>query len=182
MKIKMIFAVNRNLSIGKEGGLPWPHNSIDMKYFKEKTMSHTLITGSNTFSTLPRLEGRTVLVLSTTREGPNVFKSIDAALKEAKLIGDDVMVIGGAEIYAQMLPIADRLLITIVNDSTDGDTKIHNLNLSRFRLMKSETIGSGDLTFLTLERNLPHSVSIETFNESKSLSDYISSYLPKLAS
>ena len=107
--------------IGRDGQLPW-RLPADLKRFKALTMGKPMVMGRKTFESFPSpLPGRRHIVLTRgdwTAEGAEVAHSVDEALAMA---GDDVAVIGGAQIYAQLLPHADRIELTEVHASPEGD-------------------------------------------------------------
>lgn len=124
MTLAAIVAHDPNLVIGKEGDLPW-HYSEDLKYFKRTTMGHPLIMGRVVFEELGEkpLPGRKNIVLSRSREYDHVptFSSFDEALEHVK---DEkiVFLIGGGEIYRQFLDRCDKLFVTEIHQSYEGDT------------------------------------------------------------
>jgi dihydrofolate reductase len=107
--------------IGRDGQLPW-RLPADLKHFKALTMGKPMIMGRKTFESFPSpLPGRRHIVLTRgdwTADGAEVAHSVDAALA---LAGDDVAVIGGAEIFALLLPRADRIELTEVHAEPEGD-------------------------------------------------------------
>jgi dihydrofolate reductase len=117
--ISLIAAVAQDRAIGYQNRLLyWLPN--DLKRFKALTTGHTIIMGRRTFESLPNgvLPNRRNIVLSRSRQefaGAEVFSSIKAALKTCE--SEDVYVIGGASVYAQALPLADRLCLTEVADT-----------------------------------------------------------------
>ena len=119
MTISIIAAVARNRAIGYKNKLIyWLPN--DLKRFKALTTSHTIIMGRNTYLSLPKgaLPNRRNVVLSrTTKELPgcDVYPSLQAALQSCKP-DEDIYIIGGARVYEQALPLADRLCLTEVDD------------------------------------------------------------------
>ena len=119
MTISIIAAVARNRAIGYKNKLIyWLPN--DLKRFKALTTSHTIIMGRNTYLSLPKgaLPNRRNVVLSrTTKELPGcvVYPSLQAALQSCKP-DEDIYIIGGARVYEQALPLADRLCLTEVDD------------------------------------------------------------------
>ena len=122
--ITIVLARARNGVIGKDGGLPW-HISTDLKRFKALTMGTVLVMGRKTFDSLPRvLPGRRHIVITRNRgwqtDGVEVAHSIDEALAMAG--SEPVSVIGGADIFALFLPLADRIELTEVLADFDGDT------------------------------------------------------------
>ena len=128
MRLGLIAGLGRNREIGRDNGLLW-HLPGDLPRFKALTMGHAVIMGRKTWDSLPErfrpLPGRRNIVLSRQPAlqlaGAEVFRSLDEAL--AACAGDDtVFVIGGAQIYAQALPLADRLELTEVEaDFPDAD-------------------------------------------------------------
>lgn len=131
MAIVIIAAVAENGVIGQGGVMPWRLKS-DMQHFRELTMGKPVVMGRKTYDSLQirPLPGRTTIVAtrdkSFTAPGVLVAPSLDAALQAARgdamRRGSDIMVIGGAEIYAQAMPLADRLEITQVHMKPEGDT------------------------------------------------------------
>lgn len=116
-KISVIVAVAEDGAIGRDNNLIWRLPN-DLKYFKTLTLGHTIIMGSNTFRSLPSgaLPGRENVVLSrsvTEIPGATVYKSIEEAVDALKE-QDEVFVIGGAQIYKQVMPYADKLYVTEV--------------------------------------------------------------------
>ncbi len=125
-EITLILARARNGIIGDKGQIPW-RLPADLRRFKRLTMGCPMFMGRKTFDSLPGiLDGRRHIVLTRdTRwsdDGAEVAHSVDAALKLAN--APHVMVIGGAEIYAAFLPIADRIELTDIDASPDGDAHI----------------------------------------------------------
>jgi dihydrofolate reductase len=123
-EIILVLARAANGIIGRDGGMPW-HIPADLRHFKQITKGRPMIMGRKTFDSLPGLlEGRRHIVLTRDanweEEGAEVAQSVDAALKLAN--GPHVCVIGGAEIYALFLPMADRIELTEIMASPDGDT------------------------------------------------------------
>ena len=117
--ISLIAAVARDLAIGYQNRLLyWLPN--DMKRFRALTTGHTIVMGRHTFDSLPKgaLPNRRNIVLSRTAQafpGAEVFASLEDALQSCR--GEEVYVIGGASVYAQALPLADRLCLTEVQDT-----------------------------------------------------------------
>lgn len=131
VRVSMIAAVGRNGAIGSGGDLPWRLPS-DFAFYKATTMGKPLVMGRKTFESIGRpLPGRTNIIVTRQKgyapPGAEVFETLDAALAHAKMIAardgaDEVFVNGGGEIYAQAMPLADRLYITHVDAAPDGDT------------------------------------------------------------
>lgn len=122
--ITLVVARARNGVIGRGGSLPW-HIPADLRRFKALTMGSAMVMGRKTFESLPGLlPGRRHIVLTRDRdwneEGAEAAHSVEEALRLAG--GEPVSVIGGAEIFAMFLPLADRVELTEVLDDVEGDT------------------------------------------------------------
>lgn len=124
MKLIIIAAHDPDLVIGKDGTLPW-HYSEDLKFFKKITMGSPLLMGRVVFEELNEkpLPGRENVVLSRSKEYDHVksFKSIESALEYLK-DREKVFVIGGGEIYKQIIGKTDELVITEIKKNYHGDT------------------------------------------------------------
>ena len=128
--LSLIAALAENRVIGIENRMPW-HLPGDFKYFKATTLGKPIIMGRKTWDSLGRpLPGRLNLVVSRqaglTLEGAEVFTTVEAAHQRAEAWAreqgvDEVMLIGGAQLYEQALPIADRLYLTRVALQPEGD-------------------------------------------------------------
>jgi dihydrofolate reductase len=134
--LQLIAAVARNGVIGREGELPW-RLPDDLAHFKRTTLGHPVIMGRRTWESLAGpLPGRRNLVVSRTSgyraQGAEVFTDLDAALA-ACASGPDPFVIGGAELYAQALPRAQRVLLTRVHADVSGDARFPELPADQFR-------------------------------------------------
>lgn len=123
--IVLVAAVSENGVIGRDGDMPW-HLPADLKHFKKTTLGHPIIMGRRTWDSIGRpLPGRTNIVMtrdaSFAAEGAHRAGSVSEAIG---LCGDQspIMVIGGGEIYKRFLPSADRIELTRVHVSVDGDT------------------------------------------------------------
>jgi dihydrofolate reductase len=123
-EISLILACAANGVIGNAGSIPW-HIPADLRRFKQLTMAMPMIMGRKTFESLPGLlPGRRHIVITRDdafeEDGAEVIHSVEAALKIAN--APHVWVIGGAEIYRLFLPHADRIELTEVHLSPEGDT------------------------------------------------------------
>ena len=127
MRLSIIVAVADNGVIGRDSGLPW-RLSADLQRFKTLTMGHHLLLGRKTFDSIGAvLPGRTMVVISRGRPtlpaGVLLATSFEEAIELARSNADDeAFVAGGAEIYTQALPAADRLYLTRVHSDCEGDT------------------------------------------------------------
>jgi dihydrofolate reductase len=138
-RIAFVVAVARNGVIGRQGGLPWRISS-DLKRFKAITLGKPVIMGRKTWESLPRrpLPGRLNIVITRDRhykaEGAVVTASVAEALTQAQQTeSDEICVIGGSDIFRQMLPIADRLYLTEVDLPPEGDVVFPPLDPKAWR-------------------------------------------------
>jgi dihydrofolate reductase len=125
MPVNLIVAMAKNRVIGIDNKMPW-HLPADFAWFKKNTLGHPVIMGRKTFESIGKpLPGRRNIVVSRNREwradGCDVFISLDAALASCTS-SEEIFVIGGATLYSEALPVADRLYITEVNVALEGDT------------------------------------------------------------
>ncbi|AEN88050.1 dihydrofolate reductase [Priestia megaterium] len=140
--ISLIVAMDQNRLIGKENDLPW-RLPEDLKYFKRITTSHTIVMGRKTFESIGRpLPNRENVVLTRQKdyqqEGATVIHSVEEleALDAEK--EDELFVIGGATLYEQTLDVANRLYITHIEESFEGDTHFPAVNLSEWRVISKQ--------------------------------------------
>ncbi|GHS99784.1 dihydrofolate reductase [Bacteroidia bacterium] len=144
MTISIIVAIGKNNEIGKGNDLLC-HLPADLKHFKEITSGHTVIMGRKTFDSLPKgpLPNRKNIVISRNKdlkiEGAIVYSSLDYAL--IKLMDEDeVFIIGGAQMYAQILPDADKLYLTKIHaEFPEADVFFPSINYHEWREVSRET-------------------------------------------
>jgi len=141
-RLSIIAAMDRNRLIGNNNELPW-HLPADLKHFRETTMGKPIIMGRKTWESLGRaLPGRTNIVITRNTgykaEGATVVHSLDDAIHAAGDV-DEAMIIGGANLYAQALPKADRLYLTEVDGEFEGDAWFPAIDESRWRAESSES-------------------------------------------
>jgi len=148
-RISVIAALARNRVIGIENRLPW-RLPEDLAHFKALTLNHPILMGRKTFESLGRpLPGRTNIVITRNAnykpEGCLVADSIPAAIALCQ-DADEVFFIGGADLYAQAIPLADRLYLTEVDIEAEGDAWFPDYDKSAFREIsrESHTGGKGD--------------------------------------
>jgi dihydrofolate reductase len=140
--ISIIVAVAQNGAIGKNNDLLW-HISEDLKRFKKLTLGHTLIMGKRTYLSLPvrPLSNRRSIVITDDPEdhfeGCDMVFSIEAALALCKP-SEENFIIGGASIYRQFLPLADRLYLTKVLKDFDGDVYFPEINFNDWKIISEE--------------------------------------------
>lgn len=143
--ISIIVAVAHNGVIGDKNALLW-HISEDLKYFKALTTGHPVVMGRKTWESIGRpLPNRTNVVLTReerTFEGARTAHSLEEAV--AMFAPDEeVFVIGGAQIYAEALPVADRLYLTRVEHDYEGDAHFPAWNEEEWQLVASESFACG---------------------------------------
>jgi dihydrofolate reductase len=158
-EIFLVVAVSRNGVIGADGGMPW-HLPADFRRVKSLTMGKPLVMGRKTFESLPGvLPGRRHIVITSDSEwsadGAEVVHSLDAALRRAN--APHIVVFGGAEIYAQALPLAHRIELTEVHADVAGDTVMPPLGEGWRETFREEHPAEGSrpaFAFVTLKRDL----------------------------
>ncbi|WP_421288107.1 type 3 dihydrofolate reductase [Aeromonas veronii] len=160
MKISMIAALAKKQVIGKNNLMPW-HMPADLAHFKRVTLGKPVLMGRKTFESIGRpLPGRRNLVISRNpdyqAEGIEVVGSVEAAL--ALLAGssvEELMVIGGGHLYAEMLPSADCLYLTRIDLAVEGDTRFPAFDDGQWQRIECESHPAD-------EKN-PHPYSFETW-------------------
>ena len=141
VKIAAIVAVTSNGVIGRDNQMPW-HLPNDLKYFKETTMGKPVVMGRKTFESIGRpLPGRTNIVVTGNRDyhakGVEVVYSLGDAIKLARRAAEaegvkELMIIGGAKLYAEALPLVERLYLTEIKAEIEGDAYFEVLNLDEW--------------------------------------------------
>ena len=151
-----------NRVIGRDDALPW-RLSPDLKRFRVITMGKPVIMGRKTFESIGRpLDGRRNIVVTRSvdfhPQGVTVVGNVDEALARA---GDlEAMVIGGAFLYAQTLPLADRMYLTEIHAEFEGDTRFPDYDPAQWREAERFDVAAGEdaefgYSFVTLERVAP---------------------------
>jgi dihydrofolate reductase len=152
IEVIIVVAVARNGVIGREGDMPWRLPS-DLKHFKAVTMGKPIVMGRKTFESIGRpLPGRANIVISRTSgpiDGVEVVRSLDEAIalgreRAAETGADAVAVVGGGEIYAQAMPMADALHVTHVEAEIEGDTRFPSIDPASWRLVSDTAIPAGE--------------------------------------
>ncbi len=138
-RVTLVVARARNGVIGVDNRLPW-HLPEDLKHFRALTMGHSIVMGRRTFESIGRpLPGRRTIVVTRDRArswpGVECADSFRAALAQAAAPGDDpaiatdeVFVIGGAQLFAEALPLADRAIVTEIDLEVEGDVHFADLD------------------------------------------------------
>ena len=140
--ISIIVAIAENMAIGKNNDLLW-HIPEDLKRFKLITKGHPVIMGKRTYQSLPRrpLPYRRNIVITDIKgeeiEGCEMAYSIEEALAKCDP-AEENFIIGGASVYRQFLPYTDRLYLTFVHKSFDGDVFFPEIDFSQWKLNSKE--------------------------------------------
>lgn len=164
MKLCLIVAVSRNGVIGRDNQLPW-HLPEDLKFFKSVTMGKPILMGRKTFDSIGRpLPGRTNIVITRDPQwhsaGVEVAQSLEAALQLGREAchaagAEEIMVIGGEQIYRMSLPLADRLYLTQVDAEIEGDAYFPVVDFDDWQQVSEalpEAYDDHSYRFLTLDR------------------------------
>ena len=170
MKITLVVAMARNRVIGRDNALPW-HLPEDLKRFRALTMGKPIVMGRRTFASIGKaLPGRTSIVISRQPgldlpAGVLLAASVPDALVLAREVAardgvEECMVIGGADIYRQCLPLAERIQLTLIEQEVEGDTVFPEFAHTQWRETARERHASAAdpalrFSFLTLDRVHP---------------------------
>jgi len=160
MQLSIIVAMDANRVIGNNNQLPW-HLPADLHHFRQITMGKPILMGRKTWESIGRpLPGRTSIVITRDRnyvaEGCIVVHSVDEALRAARG-HDEVMVIGGEQLYRQVLPDADVLYLTLVEGDFTGDAFFPELAHAQWREVERSAHAADEknahaCSFVRLER------------------------------
>jgi len=157
-KISLVAALSENRVIGKGNQLPW-HISVDLQHFKKITSGHPVIMGRKTYESMGRLlPNRTNIIVTRDSnfkvEGAVVVNSLGQAIDEGKKANqEEIFIIGGGQIFEQAITLADKLYLTLIHTTIDGDA--HFPDYSQFKHETSRQDGEENglsFTFLDLER------------------------------
>ena len=170
LSIMIVAAMAENRVIGRDGGMPW-HLPADLARFRDLTMGKPIIMGRITHVSLGRvLDGRHNIVLSHQRgfQTPDfhlreltMVHSLKEAFKKAREVASnnvkEIAIIGGASVYEQALPVADRIHLTVVHASIEGDARFPELEPGTWREVSRAEHGADerngyDLSFIELVR------------------------------
>ena len=161
--ISMIAAQAENRVIGNKNTIPW-HLPADFKYFKETTLGKTIVMGLNTFNSIggKPLPNRKHIILTFDKdyvapENCVVAHSIEEVLKLIEEEKQEVFICGGASVYKQFLPMADKLYLTYVHANPEGDTYFPEVNSEEWNEVsrndfKADEKNKYDYSFVVLER------------------------------
>ncbi|WP_261134109.1 dihydrofolate reductase [Bacillus sp. Marseille-Q3570] len=137
--ISLLLAMGKNRVMGKDNDLPW-HLPEDLKWFKRVSSGHTIIMGRKTYESIGKpLPNRKNVIVTNDKnyeaEGCVVTHSLDEALRQD---GEELIVIGGAEIFKQVLEKASRIYLTYIDEEFEGDTYFPELDESKWKLKSKE--------------------------------------------
>lgn len=159
-RISLVVAMARNRVIGANDGIPWKLPK-EVKLFKDVTMGHHIVMGRKTWDTINRLlPGRTTVIVTRRRDyevpGAIVVHDIHEAVAACK-DDDEIMVIGGAAIFRDALPLADRIYLTIVDAAPPGDTFMPEFDMAEWQETSSQRFEVDEkhaypFTFYVLDR------------------------------
>ena len=160
--ITLIVAMDPHNGIGLDGKLPW-HIKDDLKLFKEKTLNHKVVMGRKTFESIGKpLPNRTSIIISRNThyqvEGCFVVSSLEEAVEKAKEIEtEEAFIIGGAQIYALALDMANTVYLTQVHHNFEGDAFFPELDTNVWTETERKSFSSDEknayaFDFVTLEK------------------------------
>ena len=145
-KISIIVAVDENWLIGKQDSLPW-HLPADLRHFKEITTGHTVIMGRKTHDSIGKPLPNRINVIITRGDqvipGCITVNSPEKAL-EASPEENDIFIIGGAQIFAQFMPLAQKMYLTQIHHKFNGDILFPKINLSEWREVERRDFDADD--------------------------------------
>jgi len=173
-RIAMMMAMDRNRLIGKAGGLPW-HVPGELAYFKSVTMGKPVVMGRKTHQSIGRpLPGRTNIVVTRDvdwqGDGVSIAHSLDDALAIGKRVAklpataaSELVIIGGAALCRDAMPLTERLYLTVIDQAFEGDTWLDSYQVEEWREVSSErrdpaTTNGLDVVYRVLERAVPRAV------------------------
>ena len=138
-----VLACDTAWGIGNNGSMPWPHNPVDLKWFKQQTENKTIVMGRATWESLPKKplpKRRNIVVTSQSIDGVECY-TLDNIKKHIKTIDQEVCVIGGAKLFSALLPYIDELRISRISGTYECDT-----SLSENDIIDNFTLLSGTYT------------------------------------
>jgi dihydrofolate reductase len=169
VRIIIIAAVAKNRVIGKDNKLPW-HISEDLKNFKRLTTGNTVLMGRKTFQSIGKpLPNRHNIVISRSMpatSGVDVCRSVEEGLQKARSYGRDVFIIGGANLYQEMLPYADMMYISYVKGDYEGDVYFPEFNEEDWAVEGKEDHSEFELIVYVRKRPT-RNLKLETFRRKR---------------
>jgi len=153
--LTIIVAMNKARLIGKGGGLPW-RGPEDMRFFKNTTMGHAVIMGRRTFLEVGKpLPGRRNIMLTSldiSPPGVEIARSLTEAISRARETDPEPFVIGGGELYRAAVPLATKMLVTIVDRDAEGDTFFPEIDWSEWKEVERRRGETEGVEFFTYVR------------------------------
>jgi dihydrofolate reductase len=152
--ISFIVAIDQNFAIGYKNALPWPRIKEDMKHFREITLNHTVVMGRKTYESLGKpLKNRRNVILTKNRDFiiPSecaLVSTIEEVLELSQK--EDLFIIGGANIFEQMLPYATNIYLTRIDSTFNADTFLPKDILNNFKCISKTDLISEDEHHLKL--------------------------------
>jgi dihydrofolate reductase len=143
MSISIVAAVAENGIIGKDNKLPWKLSG-DLKYFAKLTTGKTVVMGLNTYNSILSILGKPLpnrkSIILTFKPDPNIADQQMTSWDEIKKLAEneEIFIIGGASVYSQAIDLADKLYITRVHASPDGDTSFPEIAETKWQLKSME--------------------------------------------
>lgn len=164
MLVSIIAAMDQNRLIGAENDLPW-HLPVDMKYFKETTLGHYVLTGRKNYESIPEkfrpLKGRTNLIVSNSKiqfPGAILVSSIKEGIEIARKAGEkELFIIGGGQVFKQSIHLANRLYVTLIHHQFNGDVFFPQINWEQWEIISRKDVVPDEnnkyaCTFIVAER------------------------------
>ncbi len=140
--ITLIAAVNNNMLLGKEGRMPW-HIPEDLAFFKEKTIHKTVLMGRRTFDSIPKiLQDRDIYVLTSSNKlsksasNVTIIHHVEPLIEHYTSSDDELMVAGGGVVYRLMMPYADKIYLSVIDDDQHGDVYFPSIALDEFEIVQ----------------------------------------------
>jgi len=148
--ITLIAAMGKNRAIGLDGRMPW-HLPAELQHFKQVTMGKAIVMGRKTWQSIGRpLPGRQNIVISRNSDfiatGANVVGSLEAALEISET--EEIMVIGGGQLYALALPYARRMILTLIDIEPEADTWFPEWNSGQWEPIEERNFEADDTSGL----------------------------------
>lgn len=139
--------MDQNRLIGSENDLPW-HLPVDMKYFKETTLGHYVLTGRKNYESIPEkfrpLKGRTNLVVSNSKiqfPGAIMISNIEEGIEIARGAGEkELFIIGGGQVFKQSMYLANKLYITLIHHQFNGDVFFPEINWKQWNIISRKDV------------------------------------------
>ncbi len=159
-RLSLIVAMARNRVIGRDNAIPW-RLPAELKLFKSLTMGHHIVMGRKTYESIGRLlPGRTTVIVTRNGEYAVAGALIAHTLEDAMACcgnDDEIFVIGGAELFKDALPIADRIYLTVIDADIPGDTVMPGFNLVDWKQASTQRYAADeknryDYTFSVFDR------------------------------